>query len=178
MVDSIDPERKRASSPRGSIALITTERFRVDHDADLRAFVYGNLYTMSRLFTFCVTGCTYAYLTALLQSRPTQDDLDLIRKDTGLPCDSSDDFERWRDIALSGLLKRGPGIGGMIEVGYSLVEGTLGGIIHLVDWSDMNAKADTAVLWREANVHNIPIALDTYTGQTFVRKWRERFDNH
>lgn len=164
-------------SQRGSVALITTERFRTDHDTDLRTFVYANLYTLSRLFRVYVTGGTHTCLTALIRESPSKNARKLMEQDAHFSCSANGAVERWRQVVQSGLVAMSPGIRGMIEVGYALVEGDLGGILHFVDWSDMNAKADTAVLWREANVHNIPIALDTYTAETFVQKWRERFDN-
>ncbi|MGA3207967.1 MAG: methylglyoxal synthase [Syntrophales bacterium] len=163
--------------PRGSVALITTERFRTDHNDHLRTFVYGNLYTVSKLFKVSVTGGTYKHLVKIIERNPDDKEMDLIEQDTRIRWSSKIDINHWRKVVLSGLDKKKPGIRGMIEVGYSLVEGKLGGILHFVDWSDMNAKADTAVLWREANVHNIPIALDTYTAETFVQKWCERFND-
>jgi methylglyoxal synthase len=171
------PSTGSIASRHGSVALITTERFRTNHDADLRTFVYANLYSLSRLFRIHVTGGTYTHLTTLLEEHPSSEARRLMEQDAHFPCHSSGAVARWRQAAQGGLVAMNPGIRGMIEVGYALVEGELGGILHFVDWSDMNAKADTAVLWREANVHNIPIALDTYTAATFVQKWRERFDN-
>jgi len=42
--------------PRGSVALITTERFRTDHNDHLRTFVYGNLHCVQTVQGECDGG--------------------------------------------------------------------------------------------------------------------------
>jgi len=60
----------------------------------------------------------------------------------------------------------------MIHIAYELVEGRLDAIIHLTDWQDKSAKPDSAVLSREANVHNVPIATNVQTADTYVESWK------
>jgi methylglyoxal synthase len=91
--------------------------------------------------------------------------------DMGCSSVNNHDLARWRGDILRSLRPVEGSIQGMITVAYELVEGRLDAVIHLTDWEDMNAKPDTAVLWREANVHNVPIAADVHTAASYVEAW-------
>jgi len=87
---------------------------------------------------------------------------------------SNHDLETWRRTIGQSLTVTMDSVQGMIHVTYELVEGRLDGVIHLTDWEDKSAKPDSAVLSREANVHNVPIATDPYTAVAFIRGWQRR----
>lgn len=71
---------------------------------------------------------------------------------------------------------KAPDLTGMVDVTYQLVERRLDAVIHFIDWQDKSAKPDSAVLSREANVHNVPIAHDPMTARAYITEWRHRIE--
>lgn len=169
---------------RGRIAFITTPQYRESRPQDIKVFACGNMFSLFRYFDVITTGGTRAFLEEFL--KPESYDgltekhlesegkgiLELIKSDTGE--DSEKAFSIWRSAILSGL-KESPfeaGLIGMVHIIRELVEGRLDAVIHLTDWQDKSAKQDSAVLSREANVHDIPIATNVETAEAYVRLWK------
>lgn len=158
----------------GKIAFITTPQYRKSSPHSIKTFVYRYMYSLCNSFDVMVTGGTYDFVKKIVV-RPykqlTPQDLSLIKKDTRLPIVDDNVVRRWQDVICSGLKPTKPQFQGMIRIAYELVEGRLDAVIHLTEWQDKSAKPDSAVLSREANVHNVPIATDVSTAQAFIESW-------
>lgn len=153
----------------GRIAFITTPTFRRESPAKLREFVFEHMYSLCKSFTVMTTGGTFNELEKLVKEplsagqRHEQDSRFVVGDESSL--------ERWRQVVCDGLEPTMPDFRGMIHIAYELVEQRLDAVIHLMDWRDKSAKPDSAVLSREANVHNVPIATDINTATAYVHSW-------
>lgn len=158
----------------GTVALITTPNFRDAHENDtvLQDFVYENLYPLCRHFDVLCTGSTYKLLSQIVEARLDQRAQQLVSQGSEIDVSRKSDQESWRRTINNSLTELRPGFPGMIEVAYRLVEKRLNAVIHMTDWRDLPAKPDTAVVWREANVHDVPIATDIETARAFIQAWR------
>lgn len=136
------------------------------------------MYSLARSFSVISTQRTYDELLRIVRRQPSPKDQVLMAQDTGFRIKTAHDLARWREVIVEALTPTKKGIEGMIEVSYELVEGRLDAVIHLTDWEDMSAKPDTAVLWREANVHNVPIAADVHTAAAYVESWNAKLARH
>jgi len=159
---------------RGNIAFITTPNFRNSRTADFEGFVYSHLYELCDFFSVLTTGRTGDEIQKILARSPTPEERDRIRLSMGLNDLSDYDLERWQRTIEQALTVTMARFQGMIHVTYELVEGRLDAVIHLTDWEDKSAKPDSAVLSREANVHNVPIASDPLTALAYIRTWKGR----
>ena len=145
-----------------------------DTNQDLaEAFIYRHMYTLCRNFNIMTTGRTYVQLLKeILRNSIKEVDTALIEDDTGFPISTPHDLERWRRTIKQGLKPTMSSFQGMIHIAYELVEGRLDAVIHLTDWADKSGKPDSAVLSREANVHNVPAATDVETAEAFIQSWK------
>jgi methylglyoxal synthase len=162
---------------QGRIAFITTPKCRDTNPEMIESFVYGNMYSLCHSFSVMTTGRTYTeFLKGRILNRKydslTPEMCELIERDTKFPIKGQDDLDRWCNVVNSGLEPTVGSFQGMIHVTYELVEGRLDAVIHLTDWEDKTGKADSAVLSREANVHNVPIATNCDTAQSYADSWK------
>lgn len=168
--------------PKGKIAFITTPQFRKSRPKEIESFVYKNMYSLCLYFDVMTTGRTYDFLTRLLKKSTYKTlqgtkYLKLISSDTKQPnIQSEKELVNWRETILSGLKPVESSYQGMIHITYELVEGRLDAVIHLTDWQDKSAKPDSAVLSREANVHNVPFATNVETAEAMVAQWKSVID--
>lgn len=163
--------------PLGRIAFITTPRFRDAHAGVIRHFIHGHLYSLCNNFEVLTTGTTHEFIAKTIHGRCEAEQRRLIARDTGFAVQTDEQLKVWSETIERGLKKQLPSIQGMIAITYELVEGRLDAVIHLTDWEDLSAKPDSAVLWREANVHNVPIAHDVDTAGGYVAAWKSRLTN-
>ncbi len=159
---------------RGRVAFITTPKFREESSAEIQDFVYKHLYEMALPFRLMVTGRTGRYLGDLVKHDPDQASLSKIAGSMAIQDMTPHDLERWRRTVTQALEPTLDSFPGMIHITYELVEGRLDAVIHFTDWEDKNAKADSAVLAREANVHNVPFAAGPDTARAYITSWKRR----
>lgn len=160
--------------PHGRIAFVTTPRFREFYPRIAEDFVCRRLYSLCQAFEVLTTGGSYEFITAILNKSLAQIGarrLVMIQEDTGTLIQGDQDLDRWKSCIIRRLIKCRPNVHGMIEITHELVEGRLDGVLHFGDSDDMAAKPDTAVLSREARVHDVPIACDNNTASVFVEQW-------
>ena len=160
---------------RGTVAFITTLKFRESNTDLAEDFVYSHLYELYDPFCVITTGRTGAFVNELVERDVTKSECDKIRASMGLHRDlDASDLDKWRRAIREAMIVTMGRFQGMIHVTYELVEGRLDGVIHLTDWEDKSAKPDSAALSREANVHNVPIATDPSTAVAYIRGWKRR----
>ncbi len=156
------------------VAFITTPNFRRDYRGVIQGFICTKMFPLTQVYRVICSGNTFDLVEDTLRPdfgllNPIEEDQ--IRQSMGLNVFGVYEYESWRRQLrgkISGML---PGAPGVVEILYELVEGRLAGVIHLTHPEDLEAKADSAVLWREANVHNVPIAHDITTGGRFIDAW-------
>lgn len=158
----------------GRIAFITTPRFRTFSPEVVKDFVYSHLYKICTPFNVMTTGRTGRLLTDIVNISPDDPCIKKIMASMGIDYLRKQDIDRWRETILDSFEITMDGFQGMIHVTYELVEGRLDAVIHLTDWEDKSGKPDSAVLSREANVHNVPIATDLNTALAYMRSWKKR----
>lgn len=162
----------RSNRNRGRIAFITTPKFReLKKGAVVEEFVYRHMYSLCNSFEVVTTGRTTNEVKRIVTQSPQLAHLRLIEEDTRFSVSKPLDLARWRDTVLRSLKPTMSGFPGMIYTAYELVEGRLDAVIHLTDWEDKSGKPDSAVLSREANVHNVPIAADPETARAHIQSW-------
>jgi methylglyoxal synthase len=160
--------------PHGRVAFVTTPRFRTLYPAIVENFICRWLYSLCQAFEVLTTGGSYEFITAILNKPLSQISLArraMIEADRGTSLKTDHDLELWKDSIIPRLIKYRRNVHGMIEITHELVEGRLDAVIHFTESDDIAAKPDTAVLSREANVHNVPIACDNDTAAVFVQQW-------
>jgi methylglyoxal synthase len=174
----------QSSNEKPTIAFITTKEFRTLWEEELEAFCYSHLFFLCSNFDVVTTGGTFDELQKYIDrsfSRLTNDNRVQISADwnrinkTKLKIRSDSDLTEWKATIRAGL-KSGNrpakhGVKGMIDIISRLVDGKISAVIHLTDWQDKSAKPDTAVLSREANVHDIPIATNVTSAEVFIEQW-------
>lgn len=166
---------KEQTTKNGRIAFITTPKFRTSSPTRLKTFVYAHLYELCASFEVITTGRTYTKgILPIIKSTPNAADRRMIRSGMGLAQLNNHDLRRWRRTITNSLQPTTDSFQGMIQVIFELVEGRLDAVIHFTDWEDKSAKADSAVLSREANVHDVPIATDPDTAHAHIRTWKRR----
>ncbi len=158
----------------GTIAFITTPRFRESSPGHVQDFVYSHLYELCSHFSVKSTGGTGKDVLDIVARDPDDGARQKIQTCMDLADLTDHDLNRWRRTIREGLMVTMGGFQGMIEITNELVEGRLDAVIHLTCWEDKGAKPDTAVLSREANVHNVPIATDIRTASAHIRTWQMR----
>ena len=175
MVSSVKKPKRRKTY--GKIAFITTPQFRESRPGDIVKFACKHLYSLCHYFDVSSTGGTYKFVEKeILDAGKTLKDL----KKAGASMVEDNDgaitsdriFKDWQKRIKDRLNPLDGGFKGMIRVIYELVEGRMDGVIHLTDWQDISAKPDSAVLSREANVYNRPIALNSETAEAFIKTWK------
>jgi methylglyoxal synthase len=149
------------------------------------------MYFLCKNFNVLTTGGTFEEITSQYVNRTfgnlTNDNKSQIcsdwklTKNQKLSLKSERDLDEWRKVIMAGL-KNGDrpaeqGVKGMIDVISRLVDGKIDAVIHLTDWHDRSAKQDTAVLSREANVHDIPVATNVETAEAFIKQWLIELSN-
>lgn len=166
---------------RPVIALVATPDFKKDRDgkAKLAQFAYEHLYTLTSHFDVISTGRTHGEICSLIDlsySDLKRSALKLIANDLGLkyPYPKENDLRRWRNSIQHHFVKKKVGVEGMIEVANELVQGRLDAIIQFSMGDDTTVRAGSAVLRREANVHDVPIASDVATAHVFVQFWKDK----
>lgn len=156
------------------VAFITTPRFRSEHASTVRQFVYSYMYPLCNNFSVACTGTTYQHILELVASSPDDESGEGIAESLGHPVGCDADLRHWRATIRDSMIDMGANVQGMIQVARRLVEGRLDGVIHLTDTDDVTGKADSMVLRREANVHDVPIASDMATAQSMIESWMAR----
>lgn len=165
-----------ATPPKhGRIAFITTPDFRTSRRESAECFIYRNMYSLCMYFSVLTTGRTQSELLDEILDRPLsktkREHREMMGEDMRVAFQSQTHLDQWKDVVRTGLEKTMSGYRGMIHVAYELVEGRLDAVLHLTDWVDKSAKPDSAVLSREANVHNVPAATDVDTATAFIKSW-------
>lgn len=158
----------------GTVAFITTPKFREFHLAALEDFIYSHLYELCDPFSVLTTAQTGKFILSLIDREPNDLEREKIRASMTLQEFNEHDIERWRRTIRQSMTIMMERFQGMIQVTYELVEGRLDAVIHFTHWQDKNAKPDASVLSREANVHNVPIATDPHTAVAYIRQWKHR----
>lgn len=162
----------------GKIAFITTPEFRKHRKNEAEDFVYRHMYSLCRNFTVLTTGRTRTDLLDRLLSRPfskiSKHQREYIGEDMKINVRKSEQLKEWRKTIRDGLEVTMARFPGMIHIAYELVEGRLNAVLHLTDWMDKSGKPDSAVLSREANVHNVPSATDIDTATAFIESWHAK----
>ena len=175
--------------PKGTIALITTPEFRKVRKKELETFCYSHLYFLCFNFDVLTTGGTCIELKRFVNRRfqnLTRENQKQIISDwksvhsgkdkKELQIKSSSDLNDWKKVILAGLKDKDRpaegGVIGMIDVISRLIDKKVDAVIHLTDWQDKSAKQDSAVLSREANVHNVPIATNVESAEAFIKQWQ------
>src|SRR5262245_39769132 len=82
------------------------------------------------------------------------------------------EYAAWRAQVGARVSGKLPGAPGVVEILFDLVEGRLAGVIHLAHPNDLETKADSRVMWRAANVPDVPIAHDVNTAARFIAAWQ------
>lgn len=141
-------------------------------------FVYSHLFEICVPFHVITTGRTAKEIEKIAKRKPTALCRAKIAKCMNLSDVSEHDLKRWRRTMIESLETTLEGFPGMIHVTFELVEGRLDAVIHLTDWEDKSAKPDSAVLSREANVHNVPIATDPDTALAHITTWKRRLSGN
>jgi len=162
--------------PRPVIALVATPKFKDKHEKLLQRFVYEHLYTLTFYFDVISTGRTHNEISQFLnkESEVWQDEnRSRIQSDFGREL-TNDSLQIWRQSIYDHFIKKNNGIQGMIQIAHELVTGRLDAIIQLSVEDDTTVRAGSAVLRREANVHNVPIASDEATAHIFVQHWKDQ----
>ncbi len=172
---SVRPRLGDSASKHGRIAFIATPRFRENSPNIIADFVYEHLYGLCTRFEVMTTGRTSQFLKEkILTKNLDQSARSKISSSMALPALTESDVSRWREIINASLKPTLSGFQGMIHVAYDLVEQRLNAVIHFTDWEDKSAKPDSAVLAREANVHDVPISHDPDTARAHIRTWERR----
>jgi methylglyoxal synthase len=158
----------------GKVAFITTPRFRESRADEVEDFIYSHLYELCDPFYVMTTGRTGRFLDEIVGREPVEAEREKIRTSMGLAELTDHDLDRWRRTIKNALIVTLDRFQGMIHVAYELVEGRLDAVVHFTDWEDKSAKPDSAVLSREANIHNVPLAMDPCTALAHIRSWKRR----
>ena len=161
----------------GRIGFTSTPKYRHTNSEDLRILVLSHLYSLCSDFDVLCTGGTYAYITELLSypfANLNEAERSSIAADARMPIDNETAYSQWKEVIQSGLTSVLPGIQGMVDLTYELVEGRLDAVIHLRSWDDIDGALDSMVLRREANVHNIPIILDIHAARSAAAIWKSQ----
>lgn len=165
-------------SIRPVVALVATPNFKKDHKEKLREFAYQHLYTLTRHFDVISTGRTHTEICGFIepdyQALKELRALKLISQDLGIRDAKENDIKRWHNGIKPHFKKKREGVEGMIEVANELVQGRLDAIIQFSVEDDTTVRAGSAVLRREANVHDVPIASDVATAHAFVQFWKSK----
>lgn len=164
-----------APCKHGRVAFITTPKFRESSPEVVEDFVYTHLFEICSPFFVVSTGRTGKLLREILERQPDEAAQKKIAMSMNLSDFAEYDLDRWRQTINESLEIARDGVQGMIYVTYELVEGRMDAIIHFTDWEDKSAKPDSAVLSREANVHDVPIATDPHTALTFIATWKKHW---
>ncbi len=167
----------RKTPKRGRIAFITTPKFRESSPELVKEFIFKHLFEICDPFRVITTGRTGNFILGVLQRRLDAASRRMIAASMGLSSLAEPELERWKSTIRDALEITLNGFPGMIHVTYELVEGRLDAVIHLADSEDICAKPDSAVLWREANVHNVPIASDPDTTLAYITTWKTRMSS-
>ena len=161
----------RSKRKYGRVAFISTPKFRKARPGVVDDFIYRYMYSLCNSFHVVATGGTYDHVKRVVNQSPQRKHIKLIEEDTRFSKLDASDLARWRKTIMGSLKPTMPSFPGMIYIAYELVEGRLDAVIHLTDWEDKSAKPDSAVLSREANVHNVPIATDPDTARAHIESW-------
>lgn len=165
--------------PRPVIALVATPKFKIEHKRDLQRFVCKHLYTLTSHFDVISTGRTHGDISDFLEKPELWHQVEnrsLIQETFDLT--APEDLPSWRRSIHSHFIKKRSGIEGMIEIAHELVTGGLEAIIQLSVEDDTTVRAGSAVLRREANVYDVPIASDLATAQLFVQYWKNKLESN
>ena len=159
---------------KGTIGFITTPNYRKRSSDLIKEFIFMNMYFLCNNFSVQLTQRTYKFIELTISKKLSKHAQELIRKDMGISRLNEFDIKRWRQTIRESLLPTAASYQGMIHITFELVEGRLDAVIHLSDWEDKSGKPDSAVLAREANVHNVPFASDPDTALAHIGSWRKQ----
>lgn len=163
---------KRPSQQKyGTVAFITTPRLRLAAPELIEEFVYRYLYALVMSFNVLSDSRTVDFVMEIAHRPYSRVDSSRISKSVPFEINSQESLSRWCRTLEEGLSRTLPSMEGAIHIAFELVEERLDAIIHLTEMADKEAKPATAVLSRQANVHNVPVASDIYTAGSFVKSW-------
>lgn len=156
------------------IAFITTPEFRREHPGIVAHFIRTRLFSLSQVCPIIASGNTFEFLSKILRQKyallnPTEKCE--IKEAMNVSKFLAHNYKVWQQQLRDRVSPKLPGTPGVVEILFELVEGRLAGIIHLTHPEDIESKADSSVLWREANVHEVPIAHDVTTANKFIESW-------
>ncbi len=163
---------------RPVIALVATPDFKEIKQALLRQFAYEHLFTLTSHFEVISTGKTHHEIQSFVETelhkiRGMKAD-GWIANDLALSGELTEEaLERWRSRIRKHFTARRQGVQGMIEIANQLVQGRVDAVIQFSFEKDLTVRAGSAVLRREANVHDVPIASDVGTANAFVSHWKK-----
>jgi methylglyoxal synthase len=199
--------QKSKSKPRKyKIAFITTPLYRENRTVDVIEFICGHMYSICNNFDVISTGRTRDFINDLISPGSYKDFLNNIKVNPKFlqkisltpdeinrvsllihkiiadtkQADPILAYELWsrtiRDrLAASTIIEAG--LLGMVDIICEVIGERLDAVIHLTDWQDKASKMDSAVLSREANVHNVPIATNIETALDLLILWCEDIAN-
>jgi methylglyoxal synthase len=168
-------EQSRAAT--ATVAFITTPKFRAEYPAIVDRFIRRELYRLSFACRVVCSGTTFDVIQNIIAkdfadlSAEARDD---IANSMQVGTLRTDHYAAWQEQLAAGIETRMRGAQGVVEILFDLVEGRLTGVIHLAHADDLESKADSRVLWRAANVHDVPIAHEVNTAARFVSAWQRR----
>lgn len=157
----------------GTIAFITTPVYRERRYEMAKKFICTHMYTLCRHFHVVCTGRTAEFVIDAVTNPPI-DAGPWICEDLNAESLTDDLRSAWRETIEANITDNAvtESVPGMICLMHSLVEGGIDAVIHLSDWQDKSAKPDSAVLSRQANVHDVPMASDVTTANACARAWK------
>ena len=164
-----------AQNRRHVIALVATPNFKNRNRVDLCRFVFGHLYPLTERFEVISTGNTYSKISELVNHVDiSREYLDLLKQNFPASVSEAMALQMLRRSMSDYFKTRKSGLPGMIEIANDLVQGNVDAVIQLSVDDDLTLRAGSAVLQRQANVHNVPIAGNIGMAQSFVEFWKKR----
>ena len=170
-----DSARDAVADSGRTVAFITTPNFRAEHPAVVDDFIRLELYRLAQRCKIVCSGTTFDVVQQVLAksfAHLTAEDKGRIATGMQIADLQPADYAAWRSRILARVHGKLHGAPGVVEILFELVEGRLAGVIHLAHPNDLESKADSRVLWRAANVHNVAIAHDVNTAASFISAWQ------
>ncbi len=155
----------------GRIALITTPLFRAKNYKSFEEFVLRYMCTLCCYFKVLITKDTYKSSLKILENSLEKYKTSLYKN-----IDSKKKLEESIKVIKNNLEVTDNDFIGTTHVAFEIIEQRIDAVIHLMSWEDKFNKPDSAVLSREANVHNVPIAIEIDTAIAFIQEWHSILD--
>ncbi len=168
--------------PHGVVAFVATPNFRnpeKKHISQFKDFIYSDLRELCSLFSVYATKGTYDDTIKCVNDvrLNSEEGKKVVKacKARGVIINDNDSLEmEWRKIIKDNFNPLYESYRGVIQVTNEMIWGKIDALIHLLDWDDVVAKADTMALMRQSQVHDVPIAYDVTTAKTMINNWVNR----